>query len=122
MKTLTFTAHTTAENADMGTESKVADVLVTQLGKYGFYTLPQGGDRVAISVDEHTLPLSITCEGRNEDGFLVCEIVSYPDEEQGWLDRITEQSLMNQLAQAVENTLKEQEQFGNFQWKENALK
>lgn len=48
---------------------------------------------------------------------LICEIASYPDEEQDWLDRITEQSLLNQLAQAVEASLKEQESFSEFEWK-----
>ena len=44
-------------------------------------------------------------------------LASYPDEEQDWLDRITEQSLLNQLAQAVEASLKEQESFSEFEWK-----
>ena len=34
-----------------------------------------------------------------------------------WLDRITERSLLNQLAQAVETSLKEQESFSEFEWK-----
>lgn len=45
---------------------------------------------------------------------MVCEISSYPAEEQDWLDRITEQSLLNQLAQAVETTLKKPASFFGF--------
>jgi hypothetical protein len=47
----------------------------------------------------------------------VCEIASYPDEEQDWLDRIAERSLLNQLAQAVETTLKTDKSFTEFEWK-----
>ena len=98
-------------------QKQVADLLATKLGDYGFQTLSQSGDQIAVSVDNHALPLSVTCQGHNVDGHLVCEITSYPDEDQDWLDRIAEQSLLNQLAQAVENTLKEDESFSQFQWK-----
>ena len=86
------------------------------MGQYGFQTLSQSGDQVAVSVDNQSLPLSVTCQSHEAEGHLVCEITSYPDEEQDWLDRITEQSLLNQLAQAVENTLKEDESFSEFKW------
>jgi hypothetical protein len=33
------------------------------------------------------------------------------------LERISERSLLNQLAQAVENSLKEDEAFSGFEWK-----
>ena len=99
------------------TQEYVADLLSKELGEYGFQTLSQSGDHVAVSVDNHSLPLSITCQGHDQGGHLVCEITSYPDEDQDWLDRITEQSLLNQLAQAVENTLKQDEAFSEFEWK-----
>lgn len=99
------------------TQGYVADLLSKKLGQYGFQTLPQSGDHIAVSVDDKSLPLSVTCQSKNEDGHMVCEITSYPDENQDWLDRITEQSLLNQLAQAVENTLKDNEEFSNFEWK-----
>ncbi|NNH01532.1 MULTISPECIES: hypothetical protein [Acinetobacter Taxon 24D] len=98
------------------TQEYVADLLSKELGQYGFQTLSQSGDQVAVSVDNQSLPLSVTCQGHDAEGHLVCEITSYPDEEQDWLDRITEQSLLNQLAQAVENTLKEDESFSEFKW------
>lgn len=98
-------------------QKQVQDLLVEKLGQLGFETLPQSGDQVAVSVDNHTLPLSITCQGHDSEGNLVCEIASYPDEEQDWLDRIAERSLLNQLAQAVETTLKTDKSFTEFEWK-----
>ncbi|MGE8538971.1 MAG: hypothetical protein ACN6NI_06775, partial [Acinetobacter sp.] len=86
------------------TQEYVARLLAGELGKYGFQTLSQSGAQVAVSVDEHALPLSVSCETRDEQGHLICEIASYPEEEQDWLDRITERSLLNQLAQAVETS------------------
>lgn len=123
MRTLQFTAncekhnHVTSPANDCHvTQEYVADILSKALGQYGFQTLSQSGDQVAVSVDNQSLPLSITCHSHDAEGHLVCEITSYPDEDQDWLDRITEQSLLNQLAQAVENTLKEDESFSEFKW------
>nr|WP_315277503.1 hypothetical protein [uncultured Acinetobacter sp.] len=98
-------------------QNYVANLLSQNLSHYGFQTLPQSGAQVAVSVDQHALPLAVNCQSRGEDGHLVCEITSYPNEEQDWLERITEQSLLNQLAQAVENTLKEDQSFSEFEWK-----
>ncbi len=121
MRKLQFTAscgHDQAETASCtAAQKQVKDLLVSKLGDYGFETLPQSDERVAVTVDDHALPLSITCEGHDDEGNLVCEITSYPDEDQDWLDRIAEQSLLNQLAQAVENTLKKDEAFSQFHWK-----
>ncbi|CAM4346001.1 hypothetical protein [Acinetobacter pragensis] len=120
MRKLQFAAnceHQADKDDFSAAQKQVADLLVNKLGQYGFETLSQSGDQVAVSVDNHALPLSITCQGHDSAGHLVCEITSYPDEDQDWLDRITEQSLLNQLAQAVENTLKEDEAFSKFEWK-----
>ena len=123
MRKLQFTAncekhdHVSQQPKDCHvTQEYVADLLSKELGQYGFQTLSQSGDQVAVSVDNQSLPLSVTCQSHDAEGHLVCEITSYPDEEQDWLDRITEQSLLNQLAQAVENTLKEDESFSEFKW------
>ncbi|WOE32367.1 MULTISPECIES: hypothetical protein [unclassified Acinetobacter] len=94
----------------------IAHLLTEQLCQQGFATLAQSGAQVAVSVDERALPLSITCEARSEDGHMVCQIASYPAEDQDWLERITEQSLLNQLAQAVENTLKKNQALSEFEW------
>lgn len=124
MRKLQFTAncekhnHASSQTNDCHvTQQYVADLLAKELGEYGFQTLSQSGDHIAVSVDNHSLPLSITCQSHDRDGHLICEITSHPDEDQDWLDRITEQSLLNQLAQAVENTLKEDEAFSKFEWK-----
>ncbi len=119
MRKLQFTANSEQDLADttVDTQTQVAEFLASKLEKYGFQTLSQSGDQIAVSVDQHELPLSVMCQGKDEAGRLICEITSYPDEDQDWLDRITEQSLLNQLAQAVENTLKENESYSEFQWK-----
>ena len=121
MRKLQFTANCKQHPLQAGshshmTQEYVADLLVGKLSQYGFHTLPQSGDHVAVSVDNHALPLSITCQGSDQEGHLVCEITSYPTEDQDWLDRINERSLLNQLAQAVENTLKTDESFSGFEW------
>lgn len=120
MKKLQFSAHYPAQVASIKNQfaqKQVTTILAQRLSQYGFQTLSQSGDQLAVSVDEHTLPLSVTCDDTAQ-GYLVCEITSHPEEEQDWLDRITEQSLLNQLAQAVENTLKEQAHFQDFKWKD----
>lgn len=120
MRKLKFMANGHNSNdrqAEQKTRDYVATLLERDLSKYGFKTLGQSGAHIAISVEEHELPLSINCDSRDEEGHLICEISSYPEEAQDWLDRITEQSLLNQLAQAVENTLKEDEAFSDFEWK-----
>lgn len=120
MRKLQFTAQHGQQhslNDSSMVQKQVQALLVQKLGQFGFETLPQSGDQVAVSVDNHTLPLSITCQGHGGDGNIVCEIASYPDEEQDWVARIAERSLLNQLAQAVENTLKTDENFSAFEWK-----
>src|SRR5690606_22093317 len=119
MRKLKFMANTQSQQPRDGQETQeyVAHFLAETLGKHGFQTLSQSGAQVAVSVDEHALPLSVSCETRDEQGHLVCEIVSYHEEEQHWLDRKNERSLLNQLAQAVETALKERESFSDFEWK-----
>lgn len=120
MRKLKFMASPQSQQQLQGcqqTQEYVAHLLTEELAKYGFKTLAQSGAQVAVSVDEYELPLSVSCETRDQDGHLVCEIASYPDEQQDWLARITERSLLNQLAQAVETSLKQHETFSEFEWK-----
>lgn len=122
MKTLQFTAQCSetqlVENCRV-TQHQVTSLLAQKLGQYGFETLSQSGGQIAVSVEQYELPLSVSCEAQaDSNDHLVCSITSYPEEEQDWLDRITEQSLLNQLAQAVENTLKADQSFSNFKWTE----
>lgn len=98
-------------------QHQITQLLAQQLEHYGFQTLSQSGHQIAVSVEDHTLPLAVTCQSQNDEGYVVCEISSYPEEEQDWLDRITEQSLLNQLAHAVEAALKTNAAFSQFEWK-----
>ena len=119
MRTLQFIAHCeTAPHPhdDMAVSKQVTQLLAEKLAEYGFETLSQSGEHIAVSVEQHELPLAVSCQHQTEQGHMACEISSYPAEEQDWLDRITEQSLLNQLAQAVETTLKSQTHFSNFEW------
>ncbi|OTG86358.1 hypothetical protein B9T31_07610 [Acinetobacter sp. ANC 4558] len=119
MRTLKFLANNGTDNQVQNShevQDYVANVLTQKLTKYGFETLAQSGAQVAVSVDQYALPLAVRCETQNADGHLVCEISSYPDEEQDWLARITERSLLNQLAQAVENSLKDEASLSEFKW------
>ena len=121
MKKLQFIAHCEVNNKVndcVVAQKQVTQLLADKLADYGFETLSQSGDHIAVSVEAHELPLAVTCQSQNEQGQMVCEISSYPAEEQDWLERIAEQSLLNQLAQAVESTLKAEPSFSQFEWKE----
>lgn len=115
MRKLQFTINN--QSQQQATQTDVAQILAKDLNQFGFQT-SQKDAQVAIRVDNSQLPLSVACQDYDQDGHLLCEISSNPAEDQDWLDRITERSLLNQLAQAVENTLKKHEQFDNFKWKE----
>lgn len=120
MRKLKFVANSEIQDQSKDShevQTYVADLLTEKLTEHGFETLAQSGAQVAISVDDHALPLSISCESRSKDGHMICEIASYPEENQDWLDRIAEQSLLNQLAQAVESTLKDDKSLSHFEWK-----
>ena len=124
MRKLQFTAncekhnHAALQSSDRHvTQEYVADLLSKELGEYGFQTLSQSGDHVAVSVDNHSLPLSITCQGHDQGGHLVCEINAHADEAQDWFTKIETQSVIKQLAQAVESSLKKDDAFSEFEWK-----
>lgn len=117
MRKLQFTAqYTQGPNQQAALEHQVQTLLLQKLGDLGFETLPQSGNHLAITVDRYTLPLSIICQSHDGEGSWVCEITSYPEEDQDWIDRIVERSLLNQLAQAVENTLKTDKRLSAFKW------
>ena len=90
MRKLQFTAQHGQQqdvNESGVVQKQVQDLLVQKLGQFGFETLPQSGDQVAVSVDNHTLRLSITCQGHDSEGNQVSEMSSYPDKEKDFLDR-----------------------------------
>ena len=120
MKTLQFTVQCDPSNAVEDcriAQEQVTHLLTHKLAQHGFEALSQSGGQIAVMVEQYELPLSVSCE--MQEGSLQnlrCSITSYPEEEQDWLERITEQSLLNQLAQAVETTLKSEANFHDFQW------
>ena len=120
MRTLQFIANCEANNnvnQCLLAQKQVTALLANKLAEFGFETLSQSGDHIAVSVEQHELPLAVSCQSQDDNGHMVCEISSYPAEEQDWLERITEQSLLNQLAQAVESALKTEDSFRDFEWK-----
>lgn len=126
MRKLQFTAYcekhnlASAQSNDCDTtQAYVADLLAQQLEHYGFKTqnICTDSKQLSVSVENHPLPLSVTCRKKSENGLLMCEISSHPEEEQDWFSRIEMQSVIKQLAQAVENTLKQDKSFAEFEWK-----
>lgn len=70
-----------------------------------------------MSVEDHPVAIGVNCSVKDENGLLVCEITAHANEEQDWFSRIETQSVIKQLSQAVENTLKEDQSFSAFEWK-----
>ena len=125
MRTLQFTANCEnhvntqheGKNACHITQEYVTDLLSRQLPEYGFKAEnTQTEDNLAVSVEDHPVGLGVHCH-LNEDGLLTCEISAHADEEQVWFKKIATQSVIKQLANAVENTLKQDNAFSGFQWK-----
>lgn len=122
MRTLKFTAncenHEHGVNACHVTQEYVTDLLSTQLSQYGFKTeTTHSADQLAVSVEENPVALGVSCRLNEEDGSLLCEISAHADEEQVWFKKIATQSVIKQLANAVENTLKEDKTFSGLEWK-----
>ena len=124
MRTLQFTANCenhlqqdTQCNACHVTQEYVTDLLSKQLSQYGFKAeTTNSEEKLAVSVENHPIGLGVNCH-LNEDGLLTCEISAHADEEQVWFKKIATQSMIKQLANAVENTLKEDQAFSGFEWK-----
>lgn len=125
MRTLQFTANcenhvkNTAHgvNACHVTQEYVTDLLVKQLSQYGFKVESTNADeKLVVSVGNHPIDLAVNCH-LNDHGLLSCKISAHADEEQVWFKKIETQSMIKQLANAVENTLKEDDTFSGFEWK-----
>lgn len=126
MRTLQFTANCEKHNHDSSsndcyvTQEYVTELLSKQLEQFGFKTNvsnEQNHEQLAVSVEDHPVALGVNCSVKDENGLLVCEISTSADESQDWFTKIETQSVIKQLAQAVENTLKEDESFSEFEWK-----
>mgnify|MGYP003586578785 FL=1 len=123
MRTLEFTAdrqtHPHAQHDDCHvTQQYVTALLSEKLKNYGFETqaLPKT-ETVNVSVADHPIALGVTCRNQNASGVLVCEINAAADESQDWFSKIETQSLIKQLANAVENSLKDDHSLQVLQWK-----
>ncbi|MDM1758072.1 MULTISPECIES: hypothetical protein [unclassified Acinetobacter] len=125
MRTLQFTANcekhsptnAKGENACLVTQAYVTDLLSKQLTEYGFKAeLTHSEERLAVSVGNHPIGLGVHCH-LNDDGLLTCQISAHANEQQAWFKKIETQSMVKQLANAVENTLKKDALFSEFQWK-----
>ena len=125
MRTLQFTAncenHVNTQglekNACDVTQDYVTDLLSKSLKEYGFKTATtHSEENIAVSVENHPVGLGVHCH-LNDDGLLTCEISAHADEEQMWFKKIATQSMIKQLANAVENSLKKDDAFSGFEWK-----
>ena len=125
MRTLQFTAncenHVNTQgiekNACHVTQDYVTDLLSKSLKEYGFKTeMTHSEENIAVSVENHPVGLGVHCR-LNDDGLLTCQISAHADEEQVWFKKIATQSMIKQLANAVENSLKKDDAFSGFEWK-----
>lgn len=108
----------TQVDACHATQGYVTDLLSKELTNYGFQVSPEANpEQLALQVEDHPIGLGVNCSVKNENGLLVCEISAHVDEAQDWFAKIETQSVIKQLAQAVENTLKEDQSFSDFHWK-----
>lgn len=106
------------QDACHATQGYVTELLSKELVGYGFdVSTDQNQEQLAITVEDHPVGLGVNCNVKNENGQLVCEISAHADEEQDWFTKIETQSVIKQLAQAVENTLKVDQSFSDFHWK-----
>ena len=101
------------------TQEYVAALLYKQLEQYGFDAqhIRHEHQKIEVRIDNHHLPLSILCSQQDVEGHILCQISANPQQEQAWFERIETQSIIRQLAQAVENSLKTEHSFSDFVWK-----
>ena len=110
-------SHPNASNSCHITQAYVTDLLSKQLKNYGFTAEEKKKKKLQVSVEDHPVAIGVNCSVKDENGLLVCEITAHANEEQDWFSRIETQSVIKQLSQAVENTLKEDQSFTEFEWK-----
>lgn len=120
MRKLKFIAEgiQSTENSCQSTQRYVTTLLGDELGQYGFQAkIDQNQEKIAITVQDHPVALGVNCSAKDAHGALVCEISAYADETQDWFQKIETQSMIKQLAQAVEETLKKETGLKDFEWK-----
>lgn len=122
MRKLKFIAQCADGAADrcQSAQHYVTTLLRDELGQHGFIAeIDAAEEKIAINVENHPVALGVNCQTKDENGALVCEINAYADETQDWFQKIETQSMIKQLAQAVEETLKKDESLKDFEWKNN---
>ena len=120
MRKLKFTSKTSdpTPQSCQKTQNYVTVLLKENLGQYGFLAENQSDSAaLSVSVENHEVGLGVSCSARGENGALVCEINAYADESQDWFKKIETQSMIKQLAQAVEETLRNDQNLSEFEWK-----
>ncbi|NHC04823.1 hypothetical protein G9F31_13810 [Acinetobacter sp. 187] len=124
MRKLQFTADCrehdhSQENVCHVTQGYVTELLSKKLVEHGFKmgNVQSANEQLAIQVEDNPIELGVNCSLKNKDGVLVCEISAHANEEQDWFEKIETQSVIKQLAQAVEDTLKQDAHFSEFSWK-----
>ena len=122
MRTLEFqiACQNQQQGNEQSTEQFVVTLLFKQLNQQGFdLTLPAyATNRITVGLNEKQLPIEVKCQQSSEEGVLDCAIRPQPnDDELDWFERIEAQSMIKQLAQAVENILNEQPSIQALTWK-----
>lgn len=126
MKKLQFIAHCpkhgvidSSVNECHITQEYVTALLFKQLDEYGFDTqhIIHEHEKIIVIIDSHQLPLSIVCHSQDQQGYVLCEISASLVEDLDWFEKIETQSIIRQLAQAVENSLKAEPNFSSYEWR-----
>lgn len=123
MRKLQFTADCkqhdhSKDNVCHTTQAYVTGLLSTQLGEHGFQIarVESANEQLCIQVENNPIELAVNCSLKNKQGVLVCEISAHANEEQDWFSKIETQSVIKQLSQAVEETLKQDKSLSEFVW------
>ncbi len=121
MRTLQFSAnctkHSQVDHVNHATQEYVATLLSKKLTTYGFETQHStSAEKVEVRVAENPLAITVECDLADENGYMICRINAHAEEQQPWFKKIETQSMIKQLAHAVENTLKDDDAFSEFKW------
>lgn len=99
------------------TQDYVTNLLLDHLVIHGFKTvLDRNTQNIDIRVDDNQIRLSVECEQSHQHGQLFCHIHAHTDEEQAWFKKIETQSMVKQLANAIENTLNHDDSISDLKW------
>lgn len=121
MRTLEFTANLQQQDAQdpcQVTQQYVTEMLSEKLKDYGFQTESVAKtETLNVSVADYPIELGVSCRHKDDSEVLVCEITAHADESQDWFGKIASQSMIKQLANAVESSLNNDRGLSVLQWK-----